>query len=456
MVPSVRLIWLTALLALPAGLLAIVPEFHWLAAVLPLALAAAALADLALGVGNLAEFGLASPHAFHLVKDAPGEIELALHAPRGCTARLRAAVAFPLEVLAEKEEITVELKPDADASARGGTAEYRLRWRCTARRRGCFPLRLAALERGTPLGLWEIRRRLPLLSEIRVYPNLAHDRKQLAGYFLNRGMTGMHLQRLLGQGREFEKLRDYLPGDSYDQIHWKATAKRGRPVTKEFQVERAQEVYLVIDASRLNARAVAAARGDGDGPEPATMLDEFVSSALVMGAVAERQGDLFGLLVFSDKVKTFIRAQTGRVHYNACRDALYTLRPDMVSPDFDELASFIRLRLRRRALLVFLTSLDDPLIAEQFAHAATLLGREHLVLANMVRPEAARELFTEPVAGGTEELYARLGGHLQWHGLRELQDELRRKGVAMGLLDSRRLCLQLVAQYANVKQRQAL
>ncbi len=80
----------------------------------------------------------------------------------------------------------------------------------------------------------------------------------------------------------------------------------------------------------------------------------------MLGLAAERQGDLFGLLTFTDKVEKFVRAKNGKAHYNACRDALYTLEPKIVTPDFDELCAFIRLRLRRRALLVFLTALDDP------------------------------------------------------------------------------------------------
>src|SRR5204863_1117351 len=91
-------------------------------------------------------------------------------------------------------------------------------------------------------------------SEIRVYPNLLNERKNLAALFLHRGSFGMHAQRQIGKGRDFEKLREYIPGDSYDEVHWKATAKRGRPVTKIFQIERTQEVYVIIDASRLSAR----------------------------------------------------------------------------------------------------------------------------------------------------------------------------------------------------------
>ena len=97
-----------------------------------------------------------------------------------------------------------------------------------------------------------------------------------------------------------------------------------------------------------------------------TTLERFLTAALVLGLAAEQQGDLFGLLAFTNKVETFVRAKNGKAHYSACRDALYRLQPQIVTPDFEEVCTFIRLRLRRRALLVVLTALDDPVLAESF------------------------------------------------------------------------------------------
>src|SRR5208282_4117081 len=134
-------------------------------------------------------------------------------------------------------------------------------------------------------------------------------------------------------------------------IHWKATARRGKPITKVFQIEKTQEVYVIVDASRLSAREVQSSRSKVQGsmlpddtqpgilnPEPGTStLERFVTAALVLGLAAERQGDLFGLLTFTDKVEKFVRAKNGKNHYSTCRDALYTLEPKIVTPDFDEL-----------------------------------------------------------------------------------------------------------------------
>ena len=188
--------------------------------------------------------------------------------------------------------------------------------------------------------------------------------------------------RQIGRGREFEKLREYVPGDGFDEIHWKATARRGRPITKVFQVERTQEIYVVIDASRLSARPA--------GDE--TVLERAIAAALIVGAAAERRGDLFGLAAFSTRWKRSpARATEGALRRLPRCDLSAPAAPG--SPDFDEIATFLRLRLRRRALLLFLTSLDDPVLAENFARATELLARRHLVMAGMLRPPSAQPLF---------------------------------------------------------------
>ena len=97
-------------------------------------------------------------------------------------------------------------------------------WPGLARRSGAaiIGLNAAYVEGGSPLGFWAVRKTLPVQSEIRVYPNLLNERKNLAALFLNRGAFGLHAQRQVGKGRDFEKLREYVPGDGYDEIHWKA------------------------------------------------------------------------------------------------------------------------------------------------------------------------------------------------------------------------------------------
>jgi len=450
-VPRSRLLLWVALILVPFSLLgAADPRTAWFAFAVIGAFGLLAAWDAFRGRPLLKGLSVESPKIARMSRDRDGKIEVRIRNPLPDGMAVTIGLAFPRELQTEQGELSVSLPPGSEWS--------RLQWPCRPLKRGRLRIATAHIEAVSPLGFWGLRKTVPLGAEIRVYPNLVTERKNLAALFLNRGSFGLHAQRQLGKGREFEKLREYVPGDGYDELHWKATARRGRPITKVYQIERTQEVYVVIDASRLSARPapVEASAETGLPPEQTTALERFLTAALVLGLAAEQQGDLFGLLTFSDKVDRFLRARNGKAHYSACRDAIYTLDPRIVTPDYDELCSFIRLRLRRRALLIFLTSLDDPVLAESFVRNLDLIRRQHLVMVNMIQPAGVEPVFTNPHITSTDQLYGHLAGHMQWHQLRELEKVLMRRGVSFSLLKNERLATGLVAQYLNVKRRQAL
>jgi uncharacterized protein (DUF58 family) len=127
-----------------------------------------------------------------------------------------------------------------------------------------------------------------------------------------------------------------------------------------------------------------------------------------------------------------------------------------VSPDFQDLFTLLRLRLHRRALLVFFTALDDPALSESFVQHVQLLTRQHLVLINMVQPPEAAPLFAEPNVTQLDDVYRRLGGHLLWGELQEIGKRLQRLGAEFSLLSAEQLAAEAVNRYLQVKQRQAL
>lgn len=443
-VPRFRLLYWVAVVVLPFALIgAMWPPAAGVSLLCIGGLLAVVLADAAGAGKSLAGIGVELPPVARLSKDREAKLELRIRNERQRQRTLRVALAWPREIQTASESMDALLPAQSEWS--------RLAWPCTPLKRGNYRFDAVYVEGSSPFGFWGVRKTLPVQSEIRVYPNLLNERKSIAALFLNRGAFGVHAQRQVGKGRDFEKLREYVPGDDYTEIHWKATARRGKPITKVFQIERTQEVYVVVDASRLSARAA-----NQNAETGTSTLERFVTAALVLGLAAERQGDLFGLLTFTDKVEKFVRAKNGKAHYSTCRDALYTLEPKIATPDFDELCTFIRLRLRRRALLVFLTALDDPALAESFVRNMDLIRRQHLVLVNMLEMPGVKPLFTDPGVAGLDELYGRLGGHLQWQKLHELQKILQRRGVQFSLLDNERLSAELVSQYLNVKQRQLL
>jgi uncharacterized protein (DUF58 family) len=438
--PSTRMLIWSGAVVLPAALIAAMsPALSPVAVGAAALFAAIAVLDAALGLSGLQGIEVLLPAVVRLSKDRDGAIDIQIKNDRQKSRQVRLGIALPREFSAPQEDVRVQLPPQSLWS--------RLAWPCTPLRRGTYSLDRCHLETASPLGLWAVRHAAAIRSEVRVYPNLLKERNAAAAIFLNRGMFGLHNQRQIGKARDFEHLREYVAGDSYDDIHWKATAKRNHPVTKIYQIERTQEIYVVIDASRLSARVA---------PDGSTLLERFITAGLVLGMAAEQQGDLFGLITFSDRIEKFVRAKGGQSHYNACRDAIYALHPRQVTPDFGELAGFIRMRLRRRALLVFLTSLDDPVLSENFIHDVELICRQHVILVNMMRNPEINPMFSGPPAAGMDDLYQRLGGHIQWNNLRELEKKLKRRGVQFSLVDNERLGAQLITQYLSIKQRQVI
>lgn len=452
-VPTNRLILLTALTVIPLAVLSIViPSSAFPAAAAAALFLFCAALDAILSRDRPGGISLGFPETVHLLRSSEGKIEFLLKRTKASLRRLRIGLEFPTHMEISNEEMQINLPEEGD--------EFFFYWSCKAHERGSHFFEKCYVETPSSLGLWSLRTTLPAAFEARIYPNLESERKNIAALFLNRSNLGIHAQRQVGQGREFEKLREYIAGDSYDQIHWKATAKRGHPVSKVFQIERTQEVYVIVDASRLSARVCheGAYHGKekGQNNPPDSMLEHFIKASLIMGSVAQRQDDLFGLITFSDRVHNFIRAKNGDEHYRSCRDALCRLKDQTVTPDFSELSSFIGLRLRRRALLIFLTSLDDPLLAESFERNVSLISRKHLILVNMLRPDGMRPVFSDKGAESIDDLYRGLGGHLFWHNIMELKKKLQSKGIRYALLDRERMSMDMVSQYISIKQRQLL
>jgi uncharacterized protein (DUF58 family) len=317
--------------------------------------------------------------------------------------------------------------------------------------RGTYLIRRVFFDWVSPLRFWVFREKRALDCEVRVYPDLALEGRKIA-HFLDRGGFGVHRQRQIGRGREFEKLREYEAGDSFDSIHWKAAAKRHKPITKVFQVEKSQEVYLAIDSSRLSARSLSFSSSSSEQ----TILERSIAAALLAGATAERQGDFFGLITFSDKVDQLARARSGSLHFNHCRDLLINLQPKLVTPDFEDIAATLLNRLTKRSLLIFLTSLDDSVTGENFLAAARFLAQRHLIMAIMPSPPGTQPLFSAPGVEHTDQIYENITGHLRWAKLQELRKQLLQAGVLFHLAPGDKFTLTVVSEYLATKRRQLL
>jgi uncharacterized protein (DUF58 family) len=443
-VPRPVLILLAAITLIPlTGLGVSIPGFAMAAVgIIALVLAIAAW-DAWQGLRHIRSIRVILPEKLHCVQGRASQLELIFETTATRPLRLQVGLGFPDTIKPALEELTISLPPRA--------GRHHILCECQTSRRGLFFIAGCYFEFPSPLRLWDVRGKNTQPIRVQVYPNLQSERKQVASLFLHTQHAGMRAVRQVGQGRDFEKLREYVPGDGYDTIHWKASAHRGHPITKVFQVEKTQEVYVVIDSSRLSGRLQ-----DPSDPSKGTHLDRYIAATLVLGLAAEKQGDLFGLVTFNNHVQSFVRARNGKEHYHACREALYRLEPQPVSPDFEEVASFIRLRLRRRALLVFMTDLDDPVLMQSFQRSADLICRQHLILVQMLQSGRVRPVFTNPDVASVDDVYRDLAQHLAWSDLRQLTISLQQHGVTLSLLGHEQFSAETTSNYLRVKQRQLI
>lgn len=428
---------------IPAALLAtFAPQMVSIAALLAALLLVAVCFDAWRAASRLDGLAVSVPEVTRLSCGHEGEVAVTFTVPAALQGqRLRVAL--------DTDEGTGISDAARDCAFPSDADRAILAWPCHPVRRGLYGVRLAACEADAPWRFWHVVRRLPLTGELRVYPDLRQERRSVPAVFLRRGETGAHMHRMAGKGREFEKLREYVPGDDLGDIHWKATARRRIPITKAFQIERTQEVYVILDASRLSGRTL----DDGDAR---TVLDQYIRSALTLVLAAEHLGDRCGLIVFHRRVVTFLPAGNGKRHFDACRNALYTADTEPASPDFRELFAFIRARIRKRALLLFLTHLDNVALADPFLESARLVTRQHLLAVPLLTPRETRPAFSGAPPADEDDAWRELAGHLQWHRLKELERRLQACGARTTLAPVGKATAALVSLYRIVKERQLL
>jgi uncharacterized protein (DUF58 family) len=400
--------------------------------------------------GSIAHIKVEMPTLIRTTKARDFEIVGVVINPATACRFVMAGLPCPEGLQLEEAILSLHLRKD--------TERNRVRWKFKALERGSYSLGECYIGGLSRLGLWSARRVLRCNIEIRVYPDLSRERHVLAPLFFRRGALGVHQIRQIGKGREFEQLRAYVPGDSYDDIYWKGTAKRRYPVTRMFQLERTQEMYVVVDASRRSARRLEQLSQDQTvGIIAKNQLERFIQAALVLALAAEQQQDKCGLVVFSDQVHRLIPAGGGRHHYDTIRDVLYALQPRVVSPDYEDVFIHIGNRLRHRALFIFLTDLGEPWLAESFTEGVKLIARRHVVLAHMLGQKEMRPMFTKnDVAETDDDLYGKLAGQVLWNDLQETTRMLKQRGVHLTASLQENLVADVVNEYLRVKKRQLL
>ena len=296
----------------------------------------------------------------------------------------------------------------------------------------------------SPWRLWRERRSDGVTQQLRVYPNFA----EIAHYTLlatdNRlSQMGVRRRQRRGEGSDFHQLREYRVGDSMRQIDWKATSRYRKPISREYQDERDQQILFMVDCGRRMHHVDAGH----------VHLDEALNAVLLLSYVSLRQGDSVGFMTFGG-MRRWFAPRKGQHVVNALLNATYDLQSTTEAADYRTAASELLSRQRRRALVVIITNTRDEDHADLEA-AVKLLRRKHLVLIADLREALLDELIAQPVRTldqalqfqATEEYLARR---------RQSHERLSYHGARLLDLRPAQLPVALVNRYFDIKQEGAL
>ncbi len=275
--------------------------------------------------------------------------------------------------------------------ASGQFVDVSYRARPTQRGPMTFPgcdLRIAS-----PLGLWWRRRFVPEQTQVRVYPNYSTISKLLAYEIDNRlQLSGVRLSRRRGEGIEFHQLRDYREGDSLRSVDWKATARMGRLIAREYQDERDQQIVFVLDAGRRMLAKDA----------ELSHFDHTLNAMLLLSYVALRHGDAAGVMTIGS-TRTWLPPRKGADAINGLLNHIYDIQPQPVAVDYVAAATDLTIKQRRRSLIIFLTNVREE-DSQDLRIATDLLKRRHLVILASLRERALDETVARNIHGFDDAL----------------------------------------------------
>jgi uncharacterized protein (DUF58 family) len=285
-----------------------------------------------------------------------------------------------------------------------------------------------------------------LPQELTVYPNIHEAKRQAVHLIRNRQLAlEKRFSKIRGAGRAFESLRDYQEGDEFADICWTATARRGKMVTRLYEIEKSQTIWLVLDTGRLMRTRVG----------HLSKLDYAVDAALALGQVALFTGDRVGLLAYSRTIRQRIPAMRGSSHLRQFMETLALVHEEESEADHLRAAGQIMRDQRRRSLVVWITDLAETAMTPEVIEAASKLLPRHLVLFVVIgQPDLQAVASKRPETAG--EMYQVSAAQEVMHRREVLLGRLRERGALTVEADSGELAPLLVNSYLQIKQKNQL
>jgi uncharacterized protein (DUF58 family) len=432
--PGRRLVFGLLMVAAAALLVPFGPELVWVLAIALVVLAGLAVAESVL-LGGL-DFHVEVQRAIALYLDEQETVELAVTSNSTRPLKLELRQAWPRLVAETSSRAEARLEP-------GTMARFR------------FPVR--GIERGEEtiappslrFSVWElVERRIDAatITRLSVVPNLhavARLHRKL-NQFVLRGL-GMRTTPRIGKGREFDRLREYVSGDEFRDIAWKATARHGKIITREFRVERAQEIVVCLDQGHRMAERVA----------QMSRLDHVINAAILLAYICNRMDDKVGMVTFAPGVTASLGTARGSTHLRRITEFLTRVRPLYRHTDYPVLAADLKAKLKSRTLVVMFTMLPGEEERESMLRAVEMLQPRHLPLV-VVQHDPNLQAAGDFLPGDRSELSRVIVAREMLAHRRLLIRDLRMRGALV--VDTRpgEVAVDAMNAYLDVKRRQLL
>ena len=329
-------------------------------------------------------------------------------------------------------------------------------YRLTPMRRGVYRFADTHLRCWGILGLIVRQRRVPAATEIKVYPNLQAIRQY--ELLVKRGMLhqiGLKNSRRFGEGTEMERLREYFPDDDFRRIDWKATARQRKPIVREFETERSQDIVIMLDTGRLMASPIllettTLPSADVISQQAMLKLDYAINTTLMTAYVSTLKGDKVGLIAFADTVHQYLAPKPGKKQFLTMLEMIYALPVHAVEPDFETAFRYLASKQRKRALIILFTDILDKDSAEGIATYVAQLSKHHLIACVTLTDSGIVEL-AEQKSTDSKSVYQKAIAERLLQEKQATLEILRRQGVITIDVPAHQLTMAVVNKYLELK-----
>lgn len=297
-----------------------------------------------------------------------------------------------------------------------------------------------------PLRLVKRRFIFPAQQVVKVYPSYMQMRRyQLLAVSNRLQDAGVKKIRKIGHSMEFEQIKEYVRGDDYRTINWKATARKPELMVNSYTDERSQQIYCLINKGRVMKMPF----------NGLTLLDYAINASLVLSNVALVKQDRAGIITFEKNIDGFLQADKKPTQMNLVLETLYKQKTDFLEPDFEKLYSVIRNRITNRSLLVLFTNFESLESLQRELPALQKMAKYHLLLLVFFENTELKQL-TDDSPATMEGIYIKTIAEKFAYDKRQMVKELHKYGIPSILTTPESLTVNTINKYLELKTRMSI